>query len=83
MQTHRNVDDTPDPAFAIHLEHLADLVRLGKIGFVGDDLSTVALLLRWVRREGVPCDLCDAVERLGRGVVVVVYRDNFVPAGLL
>ena len=80
---HHDVDDPPDPALAILGEHAADLVGLGEIDGVHIDLCAVLLLWWCVGREGVARELGDALEGLGRRVVVVIDGDDLVSPHLL
>ena len=82
-QTYSDVDNAPDTALAILRKDGADLVRLGEVRGVCVDLGTVLVLLGRVGGEGLARELGDALKGLGRGVVVVVDRDDLVPPRLL
>ena len=81
--TYRNVDDAPDAALAILLKYGAYLVALREVACMAVDLGAVLVLRGRVRGECNARDLRDALEGLGRGVVVVVDGDDLVPARLL
>lgn len=80
---YRNMDDTPDSTLAVLLEHLADILVLGEVRLVDINLSTVLVLGGGIRGEFAACEVCDTVEGLGAGVVVVINGDDLVATSLL
>ena len=77
------MDDAPNASLAILLKHLPDLIALREVDSVRINLGAVLVFLRRCGWETVARDLGDALEGLGRRVVVVVYGDDLVPARLL
>ena len=77
------MDDTPDPALAVPLEHAPDLGGIADVACVGIDDGALLVLLRRVRREAVACYLCDTFEGARVRVVVVVNGDHLEPPCLL
>lgn len=82
-KTNRKVDDTPDPALAVPLEHAPDLGGIAEIACVGINDGALLVLLRRVRREAVACYLCDTFKGARVRVVVVVNGDHLEPPCLL
>ncbi len=77
------MNDAPDPALSVLLEHFPDLVALGQVNGKDVNLRAVLVLLGRVRGESITRELGDTLESLWRGVVVVVDRDDLVPPRLL
>lgn len=75
--------DAPYAPFAILFENSFDLLGLRQITGDGFNHRAVDVLFCWVLRQSVLGDLGNTSKRRREGVVVVIYRNNFVAPSLL
>lgn len=74
------MDNTPDTAFPVFLEHTADLILLGEVTRMAVDFRALLVLLRGVGRQRISRNLCNSRERLRVRVVEVVDGYDLVSA---
>jgi hypothetical protein len=77
------VNNTPDASFAIFFKYALYFLGFRQIASDGIDFRAVFVLIRSIFWKSLPCDSGNAIKGGWVGVVIIIYRDNFISSRFL